>query len=902
MSFQILKNRLQRLRKQIFLLVLLQGLSKLAMWFLAFAVVSFVLDYSLVLPRTGRLLIFAVACAVTCYLAARYSFLPLRAKIRDDELVVAIEKANPHLEEKLISAFQFARLLKDPDYQDSREMSEALIREAESALPQIRFRGILNWKYCLAIAAVPLALSTALAIFIIGYGDLARIWSQRDLMFREVAWPRSNDLLLQCDVPFRVSPNCKIGVEVVPEAAVEAIFLRYRTLEEGSGGPWQKIAMEAEDGKFFAREVFAPATVQFFVEEGDRHSRLYQIESDESSTQSVVVINYPDDRIVKRRGEDLPLRVVAKGKIVTEAWICWEQNRQQRRDNLIPEEENTFEYNSLESLTQDLTFYFQGGDDRDRRPVYQVTVLESPSVEEFSFWFEYPKYTQIPDTPERFPVQQKHGSIKALTGTYLNMRLWTNIPIEEGKIELEKRRKSREREADEITLEFGHPLSAGLEECQELSDGRISGELRRLFDENDYPLSDNASVKSKIEDRKWWIKDYIGTQKHAYLAVKEKDGLRIYNARYLYASLQMVENGSYKVVLTPQEGFPDPAPATYYIHTDPDPAPVIQQILPKVQRLMMVPSGRLPLHYKITDNFGIGALDILYQVDKGEFWQEISIFRTEKEHPAQWDMPYSLELSQLSKMVSVGDGVPLKKEEWAKGDRLLVKVRAKDNNPNPLEGRSESQDLVIALLDKGELRELLDRQLQDLKRQLRRVSEQQRELRKEIEDFIGFIEKERDVQAGDVPTILQRYVAQEDISREIAGTTDELREIMATAENNDLWDAPRHEQIAGVREVLLVLAREDDKTKNIDGISPAAGKSLMASYNSISNNREEGKKHLRDAVSFQNKILEDLEIAIGKLGEWEDFHEIVRDVEAFLEQQKEWEPHMKTLVDEAKDK
>ena len=50
-------------------------------------------------------------------------------------------------------------------------------------------------------------------------------------------------------------------------------------------------------------------------------------------------------------------------------------------------------------LLKNFSFYFQGGDDQDKNPVYQVTVTNPPTTESVAIWYQFPAYTKEKATP-----------------------------------------------------------------------------------------------------------------------------------------------------------------------------------------------------------------------------------------------------------------------------------------------------------------------------------------------------------------------------------------------------------------------------------------------------------------------------------------------------------------------
>lgn len=159
MALENLKNKISDLRKKIHWLIAIQGFLKIALLFLMLCMTTFVLDYFLDLPLPMRIVFLVSIVVLHGYYAVKYLFIPWMLPMQDDDLVLAIEKANPFLKDRLISALQFSRLIEDPQYKDSKEMTRQVIEEAQSLLPQTRFTGILDIKHTLLFSLYPLGLA-----------------------------------------------------------------------------------------------------------------------------------------------------------------------------------------------------------------------------------------------------------------------------------------------------------------------------------------------------------------------------------------------------------------------------------------------------------------------------------------------------------------------------------------------------------------------------------------------------------------------------------------------------------------------------------------------------------------------------------------------------------------------
>lgn len=82
-------------------------------------------------------------------------------------------------------------------------------------------------------------------------------------------------------------------------------------------------------------------------------------------------------------------------------------------------------------LTRSIVFWAEGGDDDDRRPVYEVRVARAPRVTRFLAEYDYPDYTGLEDRRVR------DANISAPEGTRVTMLFETNMPLDRFELEFE---------------------------------------------------------------------------------------------------------------------------------------------------------------------------------------------------------------------------------------------------------------------------------------------------------------------------------------------------------------------------------------------------------------------------------------------------------------------------------
>lgn len=827
MSLQLLQTKINGLRKTIYRMIVLQGASKALALLFMLASLSFILDYFLDLPYVGRVIISSLAIGVFGYVVMRECIRPVQTHVTDDDLILAMERAHPELKERLISAFQFGRLLQDPKFLESRELSLQVVEQAQQLLPALNPGAILNVKKTLGMVCIPLVLwlflSSGWALFP-RFSYLTDIWGKRNLLFQDVPWPRRTYLFLLQE-QFPINPGQKIAVKVNSAEGNHALALWYRNAK-ARYSVWHQVEMTRQDGSFGSTIGPFQENTYLYLDSGERLSSLYEIVPEEKNenVKNNITLNFPDYHIVKARGQDLRLKVATRGTHPNSAWVYYQiPEGEWHYAPLSDQGHGVFKY-VFQTLTQNISFYLEGGDDTDQLPKYQVTVLTPPSAEAVRVWYRYPGYTKLAATPWDSP--QPNGNIKAVKGTQAFLRITPNVPIRQGKL---------------VFIEKEGPAAS-----LPLASGPFYPEMRGKQDE-------------------------------------------------LYSKLIVEENGRYQVVLTAQNGLIDANPAIFTIRFTPDLTPTIQVVYPKQQRLDMTASGTVPLHFKVSDDYGLAKIAVRAQSNRAETWDTIFQLGTQ-EGTKELENKYPLDLSKIQATVAAAPGTPPEKRSLQKGDVVVVKLYAEDNNNVSGPGVKESQIVTVEILEKDELSRLLTERLQEVKKQLRRASEQQREQRTVVDDLCGLTNQ---FEPGDLVRILQLHFSQKGMSRDIAGLKEEVDEILRSSDNNALWDNYTKQRVDKVGTILGNISQEQ-ASGEFQGKSVLVEKWLMEAYQIARQNQEQGKKLLQNASQEQGGVLADLESAIQLLGEWEDFQEVVRDVEMLLEQQKKVEVKVKKLVDERK--
>lgn len=133
-------------------------------------------------------------------------------------------------------------------------------------------------------------------------------------------------------------------------------------------------------------------------------------------------------------GQSLPIEARIHGVIPSKVRISYRFiTGESGKDKMSPDpnDERRFLFD-FPQLYSSLDFTVSGG---DAEPVsYHVEVLPPPRLNKIHVLYDYPDYTGIPDTPPDVPHES--GNIEAVVGTSILIKAFTNIPIQDARIDL----------------------------------------------------------------------------------------------------------------------------------------------------------------------------------------------------------------------------------------------------------------------------------------------------------------------------------------------------------------------------------------------------------------------------------------------------------------------------------
>ena len=188
-----LQHKLRALRGHLRRLILLAGASRVVLVVAAVLAASLMLDWMVKLETPGRAVLLAAAGVLTLYALWRFLVVPLRVRLGDEELAIALERRFPELQDRLISTVQFARA------PDTGPLSQAMVaqlqRDTLSQTQPLEFQAVATARPT-AAWAVGAALTLVVAsLYTLWFPTTAAIFAARFFdPFSAIEWPRHTQL------------------------------------------------------------------------------------------------------------------------------------------------------------------------------------------------------------------------------------------------------------------------------------------------------------------------------------------------------------------------------------------------------------------------------------------------------------------------------------------------------------------------------------------------------------------------------------------------------------------------------------------------------------------------------------------------------------------------------------
>jgi len=253
----------------------------------AVLVLSFIGDYGLRLPLGVRQIALFATLVGLATVVFRRLVRPLRESLSDAILATRVEERYPELEDRLVSSLAFLEASNDPDNEDSPALMRAVIEETARMTPGIRFSDVAHARVPLRWAAGAGAVVLCAATAALAQPQLAETYLQRDILLRDVAWPRRTTLRVVDMEPGSartVTLHHDTLIRIRAEGAVpERIEMRFREIgsdDDDRIAEIVEIAPAADDPSLFTFNLHVDADYEFVVTGGDDdRAEVYRIQA-----------------------------------------------------------------------------------------------------------------------------------------------------------------------------------------------------------------------------------------------------------------------------------------------------------------------------------------------------------------------------------------------------------------------------------------------------------------------------------------------------------------------------------------------------------------------------------------------------------------------------------------------
>ncbi|MFZ4396831.1 MAG: hypothetical protein ACOYOU_14545, partial [Kiritimatiellia bacterium] len=191
-----IRRNVNRLRLCLRLWQLGVGTSRLLGVMTALLLLSLTVDRGLRMDHAQRLLVVIAGVIALVMLAWRWIVRPLRRPVSTEALLLHVERCHPDLKYRLVAAWEFAAMPAPPPG-TSTELMDATIQQGLLAAKESTFRGVLDWARFRRRTRLGCVALAALLTLVIGASQTMHLWYARNILLRDVEWPRRTHLRVQ---------------------------------------------------------------------------------------------------------------------------------------------------------------------------------------------------------------------------------------------------------------------------------------------------------------------------------------------------------------------------------------------------------------------------------------------------------------------------------------------------------------------------------------------------------------------------------------------------------------------------------------------------------------------------------------------------------------------------------
>ncbi len=548
------------------------------------------------------------------------------------------------------------------------------------------------------------------------------------------------------------------------------------------------------------------------------------------------------NKIRLARGTDLKINVKANGQVPTNVELCYENQDRSIEDrramNRIGDRDFTYQFLAL---TQSFYFHVEGGDDDDSDPLFWVDVQPTPRVKEVKALLTPPVYTRIE------PTEIHHGNIEAPEGSLIRLEIETSMPVSEA--------------------------------------------ILTLGDQKPLKLASQGGNTSFV------------------------------------ASLVLEESLTYSFELLGANKLRNRDPLRYSLTAIPDTDPRIHLSLPGVSDLDATEKAVVPIKVQVNDDYGVEEAWLSLKL--GQDLEELKIpFKTsdlvavERADSGDELVGFLLLDFETLQLPSPPDGAGRKVEI---GDRIRYLAVSKDGNANlsgePTPNFGTTSENRISIVTRIELERRLEELRRRLREDVRKLQKKQLNVQEKVlalaaashdgsEELSSsaFDPAEREAILDAEVTENRLFSDGKRLSTDLARIFDvhlfnRLEESSLTenviASLFESFREPSDDPLSAYRKIIADHARgsagdSDQIGKMVTMLRvlfrasferiPEASKLLKQARSTVE--KESRRELLGQSAEAQRRVLEDLELLLNKMEEWEDFQSLVQMTRDVIESQE----------------
>jgi len=185
---------LSRLRRRCRAYLALEGMVRFVLALMSACLVQLLIDRALKLDLDQRAAINVVITLFWLWIIHRHLVRPLSRPLADALLAQTVDRANPHLHDRIATAVQFASGAVGSKESNSPQLVRAVIDEACSTAAKVAFVDVLDHRRARQRSAELAGLVAAAVLAFVLLPNLMIPWFQRNWLARDIPWPQQTSI------------------------------------------------------------------------------------------------------------------------------------------------------------------------------------------------------------------------------------------------------------------------------------------------------------------------------------------------------------------------------------------------------------------------------------------------------------------------------------------------------------------------------------------------------------------------------------------------------------------------------------------------------------------------------------------------------------------------------------